>query len=48
MQPAGKFESANFNLFEAIEQAPDAIIVAGRELTCVCSTPAINAGSCDR
>jgi PAS domain S-box-containing protein len=32
MQPAGKFESADFNLFQAIvEQAPDAIIVAGRD-----------------
>jgi PAS domain-containing protein len=31
MQPAGKFESANFNLFQAIEQGPDAIIVAGRD-----------------
>jgi PAS domain S-box-containing protein len=32
MRPAGKFESASFNLFQAIvEQAPDAIIVAGRD-----------------
>jgi PAS domain S-box len=31
MQPAGKFESADFNLFQAIEQAPDAIILASRD-----------------